>query len=241
MHEVSTGSDPDLAPLVALVMGTGAPQLAERAYYAPMASYLRRLGLEVQCFSLPKLGIGDFDDMVVELEDKIFAANPYRAVTLIGHSQGASAVHALAHIQPERVRSVFEMCPPTHGTWLANQFLARGLGLAQHLGLHSERLRDLRSQRAFPANRIHAIYSPFDQLIIPFTSSQVRDAHNVVIAPRSMHGLLAKHFGQRRSLGVTLIHGYIDHITAPMSPIVLDYMAQVMSTPLEEPKLRAMA
>lgn len=210
-------------PRVVVCMGTGAPQLAERNYYRPLLNFIRELGFEVQCLSLPKLGLGDFQMAIDELEKQIFDHRD-QPLVLIGHSQGASIVHALAHRCPGRVMQVIQLCPATHGTWLASL----PLGIASHLAPYSNDLRVLRGLQSFPIERTHVVYTPFDQLIVPWFSSFLLGAHNVVIAPRRMRGVLARFGQQRRSRGVLQVHGYCDHISVVACPAVHNYIRSVL-------------
>lgn len=208
-----TAEYPTQAPRAVLCMGTGAPQLVSGNYYRQILDTLAPTSASVEAYSLHKLGLGDFVATVDDMEDRVFGSGASRPVVLVGHSQGSSVVHWLAHRHPDEVSLVIELSPPTHGTWLANLPVVGRLGLVPHLALHSDEMRHLRGLKEFPHDRIHTFYTPFDQFVVPWVSSIVEGAHNTLVAPRLMHAGLVRLAQQRRSLGIQVMHGYCDHVT----------------------------
>lgn len=208
--------------IVVIVMGTFAPQSAERSLvYATLANAVRELGYHTVVMSLRKFGLGDFAATLDDMEARIFGAYPDNPIILIGHSQGGSVVHALAHRRPERTVRVFAISPPTHGTHLASSPVSRWVPIARHLGAHSPQMREIRAYRDYPAEKIHVFYSPFDEFVVPFASSQVRGANNVLIVPRYLWPLMMR-LGQRASQGITLVDGYCEHLSIVRHPAVLE-------------------
>lgn len=202
--------------IVIILMGTFAPQAAEHTpIYSGLAQIARQLGFRTLVKSLPKVGLGNFESMIDQLDRDIYGQNPDCQVILIGHSQGATAAHALAHCRPSDTRVVIAISPPTHGTALAALPGSRFIPIARHLRTHSPEMRALRNQREYPPGQVHVFYSVLDQFVLPFLSSQVRGANNILVAPKVTWPAWVR-LGQRSSLGVTLVDGTCDHLSITM-------------------------
>lgn len=195
---------------VVIFMGTFCPQLAAFAY-AKLAGLFEARGYRVQILAIPKLGLGRIDDAADELARRVFVPGSSGRFILVGHSQGSLLALHLARYYPHRVLAVFCFGAPFHGTRLANLGRILWLPAIRTMAAHSRFLRELREDQTYTAENVHSLFSVLDELVVPWFASTVAGAHNVVMAPAWMHGLLIR-AGLTRSHGIELVDGWADHL-----------------------------
>lgn len=211
--------------MVVIYMGTFAPRCASRAYQ-PLADVFSRRGYNVVILALPKFGLGKLDEASDALAEQVFS-QPGRFI-LVGHSQGA--LHAFHHARyfGERVAAVLAFGAPFHGTRLANLgSMLRVLPAIPAMAAHSQFLHELREDQTYRAENVHSLFSVLDELVVPWFASSVVGAHNVVLAPRALHGMLIR-AGLRRSHGVELIDGLAEHLGVIWHPALHRYVEHVL-------------
>ena len=195
---------------VVIFMGTFCPQLAALAY-TKLARLFEARGYKVVVLAIPRLGLGRIDEASDELARKVFALGATQHFILVGHSQGSLIALHLARYYPERVRAVFCFGAPFHGTRLANLGRIVWLPAIRTMAAHSRFLHELREDQTYTAENVHSLFSVLDELVVPWFASTVAGAHNVVMAPAWMHGLLIR-AGLTRSHGIELVDGVADHL-----------------------------
>jgi triacylglycerol lipase len=153
-----------------------------------MSALLRRGGRPVQALNLtPNNGDAGLDELASQLGTYINAGFPAaQSIDLVGFSMGGLV--ARYYLQrlggAERVRRFITIASPHNGTWMA--FLRRNRG-ARQMRPGSDFLKDLNRDTAMLDRiRVTSIWTPFDLMIAPCTSS-------VLSAGRSMRVNVAAH------------------------------------------------
>jgi len=206
---MSPTSTPLVNTRVAIIMGTAMSQRLE-FIYQPLVGIFEHRGYQVSVYSIPGLGLGSLESSTKELDKIIFSNNKYHYI-LLGHSQGGVHALGLAAKHPKRVEAVFTFGTPHHGTMLAS--LGSWLDWVpsiKEMRAHSTHLHNLRELK-YSQERIHSLFTVFDQLVVPWFASTVHGSKNVILMPKSLHKLL-RGIGLRADDEAELIHGYAEHL-----------------------------
>jgi len=196
---------------VVIIMGTFVPQIIDFVYQ-PLADLFISHGYAVKMLAIPCLGLGALDGAADMLTEQVFSDDLNARYILVGHSQGGVHTLDLASRRPKQVLAVFNFAAPHHGTHLANLgHWVSWIPAIRGMEAHSRHLHNLRGVHEFEVEKIHSLFTVFDQLVVPWFASNVYGARNVVLMPRGLHRFMTS-VGFRRSEGVELIHGYADHL-----------------------------
>ncbi len=147
--------------------------------FAPMVRALERQGCRCLAPSLtPNDGSAGIRPLAQQLAARIDARfGPTQPVVLVGFSLGGLVTRDYVQnlAVPGRVRGVFLISTPSHGTLWA--LLACGSGTRQ-LGCESPAIQALnRDDRAWRRVPIHAYWTPYDLMIVPATSTRWPAGH----------------------------------------------------------------
>ncbi|MEI6581707.1 MAG: alpha/beta hydrolase [bacterium] len=195
---------------VVILMGTFVPQKLQFVY-SPLVDIFTGRGYDVKVVGLPSWGLSSLDDAANTLDELIFTAGADERYILVGHSQGGVHTLDLATRHPDSVLAVFNFAAPHHGTRLANLgYWVTWMPAVRGMKAHSTHLHNLRTLD-YDHERIHSLFTVFDEFVVPWFASSIHGAHNVVLAPSIMHGLLGR-VGFKRSPEVQLVHGYAGHL-----------------------------
>ena len=192
---------------VVILMGTFVPQKLQFVY-GPLADIFKARGYEVKVVGLPSWGLSSLDDAANTLDESIFTAGADARYILVGHSQGGVHALDLASRHPDSVLAIFNFATPHHGTRLAS--ISRWIPATRDMNSHSLHLHNLRALN-YDHERIHSLFTVFDEFVVPWFASSIHGARNVVLAPSIIHGLLGR-VGFKRSPEVQLVHGYAGHL-----------------------------
>ncbi len=172
---------------------------ANAGIWAPMLHYLEGRGL-TNLFTLnlhPRFGdIDDFAQQVAARVNRIRSTTRATRLILVGHSMGGLV--ARAYVEQcggdEFVSKVITIGTPHHGTLMAQTLPG---GCTRQMRPHSEWLDELNREENLPASVPYvSIYSPQDNIIVPYTSSELGQARNIPVAGRGHFELaFAEHVG----------------------------------------------
>ena len=203
-------ANPLQSTTVVILMGTFVPQKLQFVY-SPLADIFTSRGYEVKVVGLPLWGLSSLDDAANTLDELIFTSGAGERYILVGHSQGGVHALDLASRHPDSVLAVFNFATPHHGTRLANLgHWVTWMPAVRGMKAHSMHLHNLRTLD-YDQERIHSLFTVFDEFVVPWFASSIHGARNVVLAPSILHGLLGR-FGFKRSPEVQLVHGYAGHL-----------------------------
>jgi triacylglycerol lipase len=156
-----------------------------------METYLRQQGREVYSVTLtPSWGQVGLEELAEQLKTFIDAhARPAQPIDLVGFSMGGLV--ARYYVQRldglDRVKHLVTLGTPHHGTWTA--FLLQNTGSRQ-MRPGSDFLCDLEhDSEQLKKISCTSIWTPFDLIIIPATSSRIDVGRNVMV-PAIVHPLL---------------------------------------------------
>jgi triacylglycerol lipase len=134
-----------------------------------------------------RVPISELARQVAEHADALRRESDAQSIDILGFSMGALATRCYLQQAGGRqhVRRFISISGPHAGTWTA-------------FGLPFAGVRDMRPQSAllraleadidpFGAVEVHCIYTPFDLMIVPATSSVLRGAHSVHRLPVALH------------------------------------------------------
>lgn len=192
---------------VVILMGTFVPQKLQFVYN-PLADIFRGRGYEVKIVGLPMWGLSSLHNAAEVLDSLVFTDDPSAHYILVGHSQGGVHALDLATRHPDKIVAVFNFATPHHGTRLAS--ISRWIPATRDMKSHSLHLHNLRALN-YDHERIHSLFTVFDEFVVPWFASSIHGARNVVLAPSIIHGLLGR-VGFKRSPEVQLVHGYAGHL-----------------------------
>ena len=220
-------ANPLQSTTVVILMGTFVPQKLQFVY-SPLADIFTSRGYEVKVVGLPLWGLSSLDDAADTLDELIFTAGADERYILVGHSQGGVHALDLASRHPESVLAVFNFAAPHHGTRLANLgHWVTWMPAVRGMKAHSMHLHNLRTLD-YDQERIHSLFTVFDEFVVPWFASSIQGAHNVVLAPSILHGLLGR-VGFKRSHGVQLVHGYAGHLFVIWHSRFHEYIERTLS------------
>jgi triacylglycerol esterase/lipase EstA (alpha/beta hydrolase family) len=173
-----------------------------------LASALRARGIEhIDAIDLvPPDGSRSIADMAADVEravSRLAEKTSETRVDLIGFSMGALVSRYFVQRLGgrERVRRFISISGPHEGTRIA----AFGRKIAaREMRIGSELLADLaRDENPWGAVDVHAARTPFDLMIVPSASSELRDAQNRVF-PVALHKLMVSDRRVMRWIGDVL-------------------------------------
>lgn len=148
-----------------------------------MSAYLRGQGWEVHSFNLrPNYGLAGLDRLAGQISDYVDKTfPPGQPFDLVGFSMGGIVsryyVQRLGGL--DRVQRLIAISAPHHGTWTA--YFYPTLGAAQ-LRPYSPFLCDLnRDIDALNQINFTSIWTPFDAMILPASSSRVPVGEEILI------------------------------------------------------------
>jgi triacylglycerol lipase len=157
----------------------------------PLADGLRDRGFErVYCMSMPSLGrapIPDLGERVHAAADQLLTECGSERIDLIGFSMGALAARYYVQRRGgrDRVRRFVSISGPHHGTMTAYSLpfagvrqMRPGSPLIMDLGSDADPWGDV---------EVHCIYTPYDLMIVPATSSVLAGAKSVHRVPVAVH------------------------------------------------------
>ena len=155
--------------------------------------HLSNLGWSVYAISLSpssgKIGIGKMAEQLKKFIDK--NAKTDTKVDLVGFSMGGLVcryyIQRLGGIQ--KTERLITLSTPHHGTWMANFIDNTG---CIEMRRNSEFLQSLNSDLDVCVKlKITSVYTPFDLMILPTTSSHLQFAKNVRV-PILLHPLMVR-------------------------------------------------
>jgi len=146
-----------------------------KAVFSKMSAYLTRLGWSVHSFNLiPNNGTLGLDQLAQQVADYITKHfDPEQPLDLVGFSMGGIVsryyIQRLGGI--ERVHRYVSISAPNNGTWTA--YLLPRIGCVQ-MRPESEFLQDLnRDCHMLERLNFTRLWTPFDLMIVPASSSQM--------------------------------------------------------------------
>ncbi len=131
--------------------------------------------------------LGEIDGFVSQLAALIDGLGPGGSVDLVGHSMGGLIAARYMGSHPDRVRRLVTIGTPFHGTRLWAMSVGRSL---PQMRPGCDFLTATRSALAGRMDRVTCVYSRFDQIILPYQSSRLEGAHNVVLDGLGHNALL---------------------------------------------------
>jgi pimeloyl-ACP methyl ester carboxylesterase len=166
------------------------------------------------------------DRSLVHLQRRYFSPQDHRRYIVVGHSQGALLALALANEHPDRVVSVEAFGMPAYGTKIAPLWLP--LPAVRAMNPRSRWLKDLRGHQDLDTSKVYSYFSALDVLVVPWVASMVKGAHNYLVLPSQIEGLVLT--AGRAMLGdrieeVEILHGTTGHIGLVTHPSVLGSVA----------------
>ncbi len=157
----------------------------------PLADALRARGFErVFCMSMPSLGrapIPDLGERVRVAADQLRAECGTELIDLVGFSMGALAARYYVQRRGgrDRVRRFISISGPHQGTMTAYSLPFAGV---RQMRPGSAVLRELDSDAdPWGSVDVHCIYTPYDLMIVPATSSVLTGAKSVHRVPVAVH------------------------------------------------------
>jgi triacylglycerol lipase len=161
---------------------------------APLARGLRDRGIDpVVPMDIPSAGraeIAALGERVCARADALLAEYGAEQLDLVGFSMGALACRYYLQrcAGRERTRRFISISGPHHGTLTAYGLPLQGV---RQMRPGSALLADLASDATpFGAVEVHCIYTPYDLMIVPSTSSVLPGARSVHRVPVALHRLM---------------------------------------------------
>ncbi|HTR34281.1 MAG TPA: alpha/beta fold hydrolase [Bryobacteraceae bacterium] len=163
------------------------------AIFEHMQAYLERGGLRAHAFNLvPNNGRAPLPELARQLDDYIRAAfGEDETVDLVGFSMGGlvSRYYLQRLGGMERVRRLVTIGTPHHGTWSAYVLGSPGV---RNMRPGSAFLRDInQDMETLEGVLLASIWTPFDLMIVPATSSRVRVGRSISVRTL-VHPLLVR-------------------------------------------------
>lgn len=217
------------------VGGTGAIESAVHRYYHRWED---ELGLDMM--SLHLAGLGRTDVAVEMLHQRIVAKYGEEAqIDLVAHSQATMVALCYSMRYPHQVAGgkIALLSALNRGTGLCRSwmpFVPAARFMAPHSRFSQTLSQDLIARRKalLPLPEYVSIWTPFDMLIWPPTSSYLEGADNFILAPRALWPVFNRIFSRKIRAESQYVDCLTDHIREVSTDVVVSLLARVLEAPV---------